>query len=152
MLHSLSSTSTTSPSGHLDCHPTGSTSANFPIFRHNSRTSTIKLIMLNTIPYISSPLQSLNKWPYMTVGTVENIFPQMYSFLVENKFKKELKNSYECPTNCARKCKDGQLVHTYKRLNRVKLNGVTSSCREALRGCPQGSSFGPLLWNMFQSK
>ena len=35
------------------------------------------------------------------------------------------------------------------RQNRVKLNGVTSSWKDAVRGCPQGSSFGPLLWNIF---
>ena len=34
---------------------------------------------------------------------------------------------------------------------RVKLNGVTSSWKDAVRGCPQGSSFGPLLWNIFQN-
>jgi len=37
------------------------------------------------------------------------------------------------------------------RQNRVKLNGVTSSWKDAVRGCPQGSSFGPLLWNIFQN-
>ena len=35
------------------------------------------------------------------------------------------------------------------RQNRVKLNGVTSSWKDAVRGYPQGSSFGPLLWNIF---
>ena len=37
------------------------------------------------------------------------------------------------------------------RLNRVKLNGHMSEWRIMERGCPQGSSFGPLLWNMFQN-
>ena len=37
------------------------------------------------------------------------------------------------------------------RQNRVKLSGVTSSWKNAVRGCPQGSSFGPLLWNIFQN-
>ena len=37
------------------------------------------------------------------------------------------------------------------RQNRVKLNGVTSNWKDAVRGCPQGSSFGPLLWNIFQN-
>ena len=26
-----------------------------------------------------------------------------------------------------------------------------SSWKDAVRGCPQGSSFGPLLWNIFQN-
>ena len=39
------------------------------------------------------------------------------------------------------------LMRSYfsNRQNRVKLNGVTSSWKDAVRGCPQGSSFGPLL-------
>ena len=45
------------------------------------------------------------------------------------------------------------LMRSYfsNRQNRVKLNGVTSSWKDAVRGCPQGSSFGPLLWNIFQN-
>ena len=45
------------------------------------------------------------------------------------------------------------LIRSYfsNRQNRVKLNGVTSSWKDAVRGCPQGSSFGPLLWNIFQN-
>ena len=38
-----------------------------------------------------------------------------------------------------------------QRVNRVKLNGVTSEWKEMTRGCPQGSSFGPLLCNLFQN-
>ena len=37
------------------------------------------------------------------------------------------------------------------RINRVKLNNATSEWKEMERGCPQGSSLGPLLWNMFQN-
>ena len=37
------------------------------------------------------------------------------------------------------------------RQNRVKLNDTTSDWKEMVRGCPQGSSIGPLLWNMFQN-
>lgn len=37
------------------------------------------------------------------------------------------------------------------RLNRVKLNDVTSTWKVVTRGCPQGSAFGPLMWNIFQN-
>ena len=37
------------------------------------------------------------------------------------------------------------------RQNRVKLNDITSEWKKMERGCPQGSSFGPLLWNLFQN-
>ena len=33
----------------------------------------------------------------------------------------------------------------------MKLDSVESGWKEAVRGCPQGSSFGPLLWNIFQN-
>ena len=35
--------------------------------------------------------------------------------------------------------------------NRVKLNSVVSEWKDMRRGCLQGSSFGPLLWNIFQN-
>ena len=46
-----------------------------------------------------------------------------------------------------------ELIRSFfdSRLNRVKINGHTSEWRIMERGCPQGSSFGPLLWNMFQN-
>ena len=34
---------------------------------------------------------------------------------------------------------------------RVKLGNTRSEWKEMIRGCPQGSSFGPLLWNLFQN-
>ena len=37
------------------------------------------------------------------------------------------------------------------RMNRVKLGNTKSEWKEMTRGCPQGSSFGPLLWNLFQN-
>ena len=37
------------------------------------------------------------------------------------------------------------------RLNRVKLCDATSDWIKMERGCPQGSSFGPLLWNIHQN-
>ena len=38
-----------------------------------------------------------------------------------------------------------------RRRNRVKLQEPHSACKEQQRGRPQGSSFGPLLWNLFQN-
>ena len=35
--------------------------------------------------------------------------------------------------------------------NRVKLGNTTSSWKYVDRGCPQGSSFEPLLWNIYQN-
>ena len=37
------------------------------------------------------------------------------------------------------------------RLNRVKMGDATSDWIKMERGCPQGSSFGPLLWNIYQN-
>ena len=37
------------------------------------------------------------------------------------------------------------------RLNRIRIGSISSSWKRMLRGCPQGSSFGPLLWNLFQN-
>ena len=37
------------------------------------------------------------------------------------------------------------------RYSRVKLGSVRSEWSKMSRGCPQGSSFGPLLWNLFQN-
>ena len=38
-----------------------------------------------------------------------------------------------------------------ERLNRVKMCDATSDWTKIERGCPQGSSFGPLLWNIYQN-
>ena len=45
------------------------------------------------------------------------------------------------------------LIRSYftNRQNRVKLDSVMSYWRDTIRGCPQGSSFGPLMWNIFQN-
>jgi hypothetical protein len=45
------------------------------------------------------------------------------------------------------------LIRSYfnQRMNRVKLGTVLSEWKETDRGCPQGSSFGPVLWNVFQN-
>ncbi|XP_073234675.1 uncharacterized protein [Porites lutea] len=37
------------------------------------------------------------------------------------------------------------------RYNRVKLGSVVSEWQRVTRGCPQGSAFGPLIWNTFQN-
>ncbi|PFX14021.1 putative 115 kDa protein [Stylophora pistillata] len=37
------------------------------------------------------------------------------------------------------------------RYNRVKLGSTVSEWERGSRGCPQGSAFGPLIWNMFQN-
>ena len=46
-----------------------------------------------------------------------------------------------------------ELIRSFfdSRLTRVKINGHISEWRIMERGCPQGLSFGPLLWNMFQN-
>jgi len=45
------------------------------------------------------------------------------------------------------------LVRLYfsQRKNRVRLASATSQWRDVVRGCPQGSTFGPLLWNVLQN-
>ena len=37
------------------------------------------------------------------------------------------------------------------RYNRVKLGSVVSDWLKVQRGCPQGSAFGPLIWNIYQN-
>ena len=37
------------------------------------------------------------------------------------------------------------------RFNRLKLGETTSSWKCVRRGCPRGSPFDPLLWNLFQN-
>jgi hypothetical protein len=37
------------------------------------------------------------------------------------------------------------------RYSRVKLGSTTSTWKRVKRGCPQGSAFGPMLWNLFQN-
>ena len=37
------------------------------------------------------------------------------------------------------------------RYNRVKLGSVVSEWQRVTRGCPHGSTFGPLIWNIFQN-
>ena len=46
-----------------------------------------------------------------------------------------------------------ELIRSFfdSRLNGVKINGHMSEWGIMERACPQGSSFGPLLWNMFQN-
>ena len=47
-----------------------------------------------------------------------------------------------------------RLLRSYfsERKNRVKIGmEFTSEWKTVLRGCPQGSDFGPLLWNIFQN-
>ena len=39
----------------------------------------------------------------------------------------------------------------YGRLNRAKVSTAKSDWKEMKQGCPQGSSLGPLLWNLYQN-
>ena len=41
--------------------------------------------------------------------------------------------------------------HFNQRKNRVQLGPVYSQWKEYLRGCPQGSCFGPCMWNLSQN-
>ena len=45
------------------------------------------------------------------------------------------------------------LIRSYfsDRLSRVRLGNISSTWKHVNRGCPQGSAFGPLLWNLFQN-
>ena len=45
------------------------------------------------------------------------------------------------------------LLRSYfdKRPNRVKIGDVTSDWKKRALDYPKGSSFGPLLWNLFQN-
>ena len=43
------------------------------------------------------------------------------------------------------------IIKASTEFNRVKLNQNTSEWKCMQRGCPQGTAFGPLLWNMFQN-
>ena len=38
-----------------------------------------------------------------------------------------------------------------ERKNCVKINNMRSTWKNNLRGCPQGSTLCPLLWNLFQN-
>lgn len=46
-----------------------------------------------------------------------------------------------------------ELMRSYftERKNCIKINNMTSMWKDQLRGCPQGSPLGPLLWNLFQN-
>ena len=46
-----------------------------------------------------------------------------------------------------------KLLQSYfeDRYSRVRIGDVVSSWKPVEKGCPQGSSFGPLLWNLFQN-
>ena len=45
------------------------------------------------------------------------------------------------------------LIQSYfdQRENRVRMGPVTSDWKTVLKGCPQGSTFGPVMWNIFQN-
>ena len=42
-------------------------------------------------------------------------------------------------------------LHFHNKQHRVKRTSMPSQWRVLKRGCPQGSCFGPLLWNIYQN-
>ena len=69
-------------------------------------------------------------------------FDSMYYPLIQAKLK-----AYGTGDNSL------DLIRSYfsNRFSRVKIGNATSSWKKVTRGCPQGSAFGPLLWNLFQN-
>ena len=56
-------------------------------------------------------------------------------------------------TDSTKHCLDLRRLFFGQRKNRIKLGStdITSEWKDVKRGCPQGSAFALLLWNMFQN-
>ena len=84
----------------------------------------------------------LNKYAGVLSTDMSKAFDSLHPALMINKLK-----AYGFSENSI------SLMRSYltNRQNRVKLDTVVSDWKETVRGCPQGSSLGPLLWNIFQN-
>ena len=84
--------------------------------------------------------QALDSNQYIGQTNMSKAFDSLHPSLIINKLK-------------AYSVEQLSLMRSYftNWRNRVKLNGIVSSWKDVNRGCPQGSSFGSLLWNIYQN-
>ena len=70
-----------------------------------------------------------------------------YQFLkVTLRSESKVKTCVDCPT-VQKTLYDRTLINEIT----VRMGPVTSDWKTVLKGCPQGSTFGPVMWNTFQN-